>query len=224
MAGHYRAPVYLCGSALGKPDPRDYDLRVTLPDREFEERYGGTVGDWIEQGHTGAWQAVRWAWSADCTKRAKRGRRLTGLNVDFQVYSASYVAERYAEAPRVRLDERPDAARKPANLETVEPRGEAHLRAYQFSDPIPVDGDTITAHVLLTVRLVFVDCPELGTPEGAQAREFTAAWLARYAKSARMVPMGVDSYGRVLVRVTRRGGPSLGQALLDAGLAERGEV
>lgn len=105
MAGFYQSSVYLCGSALTKADPRDIDLRISLPDGAFEARYGGTVADWIEQGRTGQWGDVRWNWSKDCTRQTHRGWRETPMNVDLQVYPASWGAQEYGERPRVRIDE-----------------------------------------------------------------------------------------------------------------------
>jgi hypothetical protein len=113
MAGTYQSPVYLCGSALVKPDPRDIDIRIQIDDGDFALRYTGAVSPdaaisrWIEQGQTGAWTQIRWRWSADCTKRCRRAWKLTNLNIDFQVYPASWCRSIYAEAPRLRLDDMP---------------------------------------------------------------------------------------------------------------------
>lgn len=103
MAKRYGSPVYLCGSALTKADPRDIDLRISLPDNAFEARYGGTVADWIEQGRTGQWGDVRWNWSEDCTRQTHLGWRETPMNVDLQVYPASWATQEYGERPRVVL-------------------------------------------------------------------------------------------------------------------------
>lgn len=113
MAGWYQSPVYLCGSALSKPDPRDIDLRIQLPDADFALHYAGAksaetvVARWIEQGLTGQWTQLRFRWSADCTKRTKRAWKLTNQNVDFQVYPLSWCEQHYADAPRLRIDEMP---------------------------------------------------------------------------------------------------------------------
>lgn len=108
MAGCYQSPVYLCGSALVTPDPRDIDLRIQLDDAEFALRYGGSAQQWADEGLTGAWTELRWRWSADCTKRTKRAWKLANANVDFQVYPAGWCAARYAAAPRLRLDDMPE--------------------------------------------------------------------------------------------------------------------
>lgn len=107
IAGLYGVPVYLCGSALrpDNPDPRDYDIRVMLPDAQFEERYG-SVRKWNDEGAVGNWTRVRWRWSADCTKQSRAGFRDTGLNIDLQVYPASHARALYRDKRRVRIDTR----------------------------------------------------------------------------------------------------------------------
>ena len=40
MAGRYNGPVYLTGSTLHNPDPRDCDVRIVVDDHEFAARYG----------------------------------------------------------------------------------------------------------------------------------------------------------------------------------------
>ncbi len=107
LAGLYGAPVYLVGSALNdaNAEPRDWDVRITLSDRSFAARYG-SVEQWIREGETGNWTSVRWCWSADCVKQAKHMAGNTRLNIDFQVYPQSYVAKRFDQQPRLRLDTR----------------------------------------------------------------------------------------------------------------------
>jgi hypothetical protein len=117
IAGHYGVPVYLCGSALrpDNPEPRDYDVRVTLPDEDFSDRYGwvkgaksvdGAVRQWIEEGSTGAWTRLRFGWSDDCVKQARLGRKQVQANVDFQVYPETWATAVYGDKPRVRIDTR----------------------------------------------------------------------------------------------------------------------
>jgi hypothetical protein len=112
--GYFGSPVYLCGSALldDNSDPRDWDLRVRLDDDDFAERYGNArpgaqiADQWEGEGATGEWTDLRWRWSDDCCKWSRRARRNTRLNVDFQVYPASYWDNHYQDLPRVRLDTR----------------------------------------------------------------------------------------------------------------------
>lgn len=43
MAARYNGPVYLCGSVLVKPEPRDIDIRIVIQDNSFAARYGNTL-------------------------------------------------------------------------------------------------------------------------------------------------------------------------------------
>jgi hypothetical protein len=105
--GLYGLPVYLCGSALkwGMAEPRDWDIRLQMPDAEFLRRFGDPK-DWASEGHTGKWTAVRWRWSDECVKQAAVGSRHTGLNIDFQIYPMSHCRAHYKRARRYRLDTR----------------------------------------------------------------------------------------------------------------------
>jgi hypothetical protein len=105
LRGHYGVPVYLCGSALNpeNPSPRDWDVRLRLPDGQWPVRFGGTAAEWIEQGSSGDWGPVRWRWSDECVKKTKEGWKATHLNIDFQLYPASYWT-RFKDERRVRLD------------------------------------------------------------------------------------------------------------------------
>jgi hypothetical protein len=104
-AGHYGVPVWLCGSALMdvNSQPRDWDIRVDLPEEDFLRLYGDPVL-WEEEGKTGHWTSVRWQWSGDCVKQSKWGHAKTRLNIDFQVYPADYARRIYGTRPRYRLD------------------------------------------------------------------------------------------------------------------------
>ena len=112
--GLYGQPVYLCGSALldGNAHPRDWDIRIVLPDDQFALRYGNgrnaeyVVGRWVGEALDGAWTAIRWRWSDDCVKHSLQGCRDTGLNIDFQVYPASHAKALYKSKPKIRLDTR----------------------------------------------------------------------------------------------------------------------
>jgi hypothetical protein len=107
LRGLYGVPVFLCGSALldANAEPRDWDIRITLPDAAFARRYG-PVEQWEAEGLTGQYTKIRWRWSDDCVKQSKHAASLTGLNVDVQVYPASYAAH-FKHRPRFRLDTRP---------------------------------------------------------------------------------------------------------------------
>jgi hypothetical protein len=107
MRGLYGLPVYLVGSAL-RPDntsPRDIDIRIEMPDAEFEVRFG-SVRRWLDEGAIGNWTQVRWRWSDECVKRSKQAwQEISGL-VDFQVYPASYCRRLFAKKRKIRIDTR----------------------------------------------------------------------------------------------------------------------
>lgn len=107
MRTRFGYPVYLCGSALRDNNyaPRDWDIRVILPDGAFARRYG-PVAAWRREGETGCWTDVRHRWSKECTRYSRNGARCTGLDIDFQVYPASYAREMCRALPRFRLDDR----------------------------------------------------------------------------------------------------------------------
>lgn len=107
LAAFYGAPVYLVGGALrrGNDDPRDYDIRVILPDAEFTRRYGDPER-WAEEGSSGNYSRIRWRWSDDCVHKTRIGWKDTRLNIDFQVYPASHDRARYAKRRKLRIDTR----------------------------------------------------------------------------------------------------------------------
>ena len=99
------------------------------------------------------------------------------------------------------------------------------------------DGDTtylrVTAeydfgfHVVSTFsarqkfRLARVNCPELRTPEGPAARQFTIDWLAAHAADLRVTSLRADNYGDRWDAEVRDGvtGENLSDALLASGHA-----
>jgi endonuclease YncB( thermonuclease family) len=108
-------------------------------------------------------------------------------------------------------------------------RAPKQVHHYPFVVASTHDGDTITGDAYLglgvsrrvTVRILDIDAYELrDKPRGPDARAFTIDWLAE-AKGLEIITDddGVDSFGRVLARVYRSDGHSLGKDLLDAGHA-----
>lgn len=100
-------PIYLVGSALSgsNPNPRDWDIRIIVPDEEFVIRFGN-VEEWEIEGATGEWTDIRWKWADECIKRVKSGWGATGLNIDFQIYPESHTKRVYPDdLPKLRLDD-----------------------------------------------------------------------------------------------------------------------
>lgn len=67
------------------------------------------------------------------------------------------------------------------------------------------------------VRLVEIDCPELGQPFGRKARQATSALC--FGRTVRVDGTGVDTFGRVLGIVTLADGRSLNEELVRLGYA-----
>lgn len=102
------------------------------------------------------------------------------------------------------------------------------LYTYQFVAIDVHDGDTIKVdvdagfhmHYHTRFRLSGLNCPELATPAGPPARDFTAAWL-KAAKKLTAHIVGPDKYGDRWNAVVYRDSDSvtLNAALLAAGHA-----
>mgnify|MGYP006272525635 FL=1 len=104
------------------------------------------------------------------------------------------------------------------------------LYQYALSNIEVIDGDTISADIDLgfavilknrKTRLAHIDCPEVKTPEGIKARDFTSQWIESSIKSGKPIVVSVknhrlDKYGRILGVVTCDG-QSLADALKLAG-------
>ncbi|MET8585753.1 thermonuclease family protein [Streptomyces collinus] len=91
-----------------------------------------------------------------------------------------------------------------------------------------VDGDTLIAsldlgfniHMQVSIRLLGINCPEHGTPEGDAATAFTAAWLAANHDNltVRTILDKREKYGRLL-GVVMSGAHTLNDDLVTAGHA-----
>lgn len=98
-----------------------------------------------------------------------------------------------------------------------------------------IDGDTFIGDLHLwdypavvlagtRFRLDGINCPEMSTDAGPEAKQFTTRWLVD--ENGDWLPItvtsrGLDNYGRMLAIVTRKGDmvSSLNEALLDSGNA-----
>jgi hypothetical protein len=109
IRGFYGHPVYLVGSQItGSEDPRDIDIVCSIPDQEFELRYG-SVQQWIQEGESGLWTDVRWIWSDDVVKKCLHGMKETKLQIDFKVQPETHFKEYaniHAAFPPVQIDTR----------------------------------------------------------------------------------------------------------------------
>jgi hypothetical protein len=75
----FDSPPYLVGSVTERPDYRDVDLRVILPDEEFDQLFGGRV----------------LLWSMVCLAIGHYLRDVTGLPIDFQVQRMTEANEKH---------------------------------------------------------------------------------------------------------------------------------
>jgi hypothetical protein len=103
IALRFGRPVWLVGSALELPDPRDVDVRVLLNDEEFLARYGDPA-EW----HKGLWFPNRkdgsLRYAADMWDLSREASLVLGLNIDFQV-QPPIESGKYPVAKRHRLDD-----------------------------------------------------------------------------------------------------------------------
>jgi hypothetical protein len=93
LRDYFGAVPYLVGSAARRKETRDVDVRLILPDEEFDALIGER-----EAAHyfNAKWSAACLAWSA-------RGRELTGLQIDFQIQRQTEANEKYGDEPRYPL-------------------------------------------------------------------------------------------------------------------------
>lgn len=92
-----------------------------------------------------------------------------------------------------------------------------------------VDGDTLhvdvdlgcDTHLAMTVRLYGVNAPETITEEGKVATRFVETWVSEHGPVfvVRTAKDRKEKYGRYLADLLPPSGPSLCNALLDAGHA-----
>jgi micrococcal nuclease len=90
-----------------------------------------------------------------------------------------------------------------------------------------VDGDTVDLDVdlgfhvraVLRFRLRSVNCPEIGAPGGAEARDFTSGWLAAGAPLMVTSWRSPGAYGRWEGVIIDARGESLNAALVRSGNA-----
>ena len=103
MAARYGHPVFLTGSALSVPSPRDWDVRCVLPDDEFSARYGIDLNVY----DASIWLPRRYpqllAYFSDMAKLSRSAVMGTMLNIDFQVQPLTE-ASKYKNCRRKRLD------------------------------------------------------------------------------------------------------------------------
>lgn len=102
MAAHYNGTVYLLGSTLHNPTPRDCDIRIVIADDEFAARYGmdrvqreTLRGTALHDRGVVSSLAVDWSsgpsqrWIDDVAKFNGHLSLTTKLNLDIKVWAES---------------------------------------------------------------------------------------------------------------------------------------
>jgi len=114
----YGHPVYLVGSAIDKEFPRDVDLVIELPDKEFVTRYAWNVkgfndtikvteiiNNWINSVVHGInCDDVVWNWGQDCSKKSLQAIEFCQYNIDFKVHPVSYCKQFFDTNPKKKVD------------------------------------------------------------------------------------------------------------------------
>lgn len=103
MYCRYGQPVFLVGSSLNNDNPRDVDIRVTLPDDVFEARYG-SVKEWREDTWRNEWREARQKWANDTAKLSSFASVCVKMNIDFQVIPESLEKDLFKDKVKVRID------------------------------------------------------------------------------------------------------------------------
>lgn len=93
VADYFGHPPYHVGSSLHSKDWRDVDVRLILPDDEFEAMFGR-----VKNTTNAKLAAVTLAFAA-------LGKEMTGLPVDFQIQPQSWANEQYGGQTRSALIE-----------------------------------------------------------------------------------------------------------------------
>ena len=117
VAVRFRSPVYLVGSALTSPDPRDWDVRVVMTHSTFYDVFAADLDlpqwdklqvddsaayTWKLEGQTGDWTALRRRWGRECVKLTENLAKHTKLNIDAQIQPV-LEANFYKDEPAVML-------------------------------------------------------------------------------------------------------------------------
>lgn len=103
MYSRFGCPVYLVGSSLYNQFARDVDLRIVLPDEQFEARYGN-IEEWSDDTWRNEWREARQKWAKDMGKLSMEATITIRANIDFQVEPESLANIWHKGKDRVRID------------------------------------------------------------------------------------------------------------------------
>jgi len=103
---YFNCGVWLVGSALTDPDPRDIDLVVPVPVELFLASYadpGETLEAWNEGWAPEPDTGLRRRWARDCGKTNAEGTLFCGRKVDFKTQPECFFKSVFK--PRKRIDQ-----------------------------------------------------------------------------------------------------------------------
>ena len=103
LALRFCRPVYLVGSALDLPDPRDVDVRVILSAEEFEARWGDAK-TWFRALWWPGRNDGSMRYAADMWDLSREASLVLQLNIDLQV-QPPLEAMMHDASKRARLDD-----------------------------------------------------------------------------------------------------------------------
>jgi hypothetical protein len=108
---------YLVGSAAEGKKWRDVDVRLMLPEEEFQKHF-----DIGEENASG----TKWAYV--CAAYSELGKKLTGLPVDFQIQNADWIYIRHKDdgwkdKPKIFLGGKPPSERHLKQVEEARKEG-----------------------------------------------------------------------------------------------------
>jgi len=78
--------IYLVGSSTERPDFRDVDIRLMLPDDEYKRLFGDP-----------RFHEQNGLWSLICVSVSEHLSRLSGVPVDFQIQDTTYANEKHSK-------------------------------------------------------------------------------------------------------------------------------
>lgn len=108
MASRFGSPIYLVGSALVKPSPHDFDIRVPMQEHDLTRMFGPLGGPVISTDGMYTERELR-IWACNLKQSRRWSYNTGGRNIDFQIQTVEKFDSYAASADqRLRLDHFPD--------------------------------------------------------------------------------------------------------------------
>lgn len=120
-----------------------------------------------------------------------------------------------------RVETRPSPLPRVTRAISGPPNREDGRQSFSGTVTRVVDGDTIdVSGAPARVRLIGIDAPEAGTPQGQRSKSALAALAAQ--RKVDCVTVAFDKFGRVVAKCRLSNGDDLSRIMLDRGAAEVG--